>query len=387
MTQTLLRGKYLVRNPLLYFFLKTTDIFFSLFFRNKKSSPNLFPKKILLSHLGHLGDLVIATSVLPVLKKAFPEAKIGFLTGSWSQVVLKEHPLVDKLYYFDHWKNNRSQQTFFKKMSQHFISFFKCLCELKKERYDVSVDLYYYFPNSIFLLACASIPVRIGYTSGGFGSLLTESIDWRDTDNYVSEYYKELLKKIGINDLFLKDLKPSLFLSKEKNFLSKLSLKSQQNGYIVLHIGAGMEKKEWLLEKWKELANRLLQENFFLVFTGKGRKEKEKIDWVMNGFTNVQSLCDDLSWQELLLLIQKARLLISVDTVVTHVASAFGVKNLILFSGINSPSHWKPPSSEALFFPEACFPCFNKGCSSRKCLLKLEAEDVFFKAKQLLLSC
>ncbi len=381
-------GRYLVQHPLLYLFLKTTDGFFSLFTISKRPLPKTSYRKILFCHTGHLGDLVIATSVLPVVKKAFPHAAIGFVLGSWSQVVLEGHPDIDHLHVLDHWKNNRSEKPLWKKVIRYYKSFFRAYRELRKIRYDAAIDLNFHFPNAIFLIACAHIPCRIGYASGGFGSLLTDPMNWSDQEHYVSGYYKDLLKKLGIQELFLQDIQPSLSPVGEKETASlsrKLSLPAQEKGYVILHIGSGVEKKEWLLEKWKNLAKRFADEDVFVVFTGRGSVEKEKIASVMQGLSKAQSLCDALDWQELVVCIQNAKLLISIDTALVHIACAFGTPTLVLFSGMNSPLHWCPPSARTLHAPMECFPCFNNRCSSRNCLLLLKEEDVFSKAKQLLL--
>ncbi len=378
-----MRGKYLVQNFWLYFFLKLADCFFHLFKRNKYLPP-ISPKKILISHLGHLGDLVIATSVLPLLKRAFPHAKLGFLASSWSKAVIENHPFIDKLHLLDHWKLNRSKSSLGKKVYQYFKSFFSSYQEIRKEGYDAAIDLYFYYPNSILLLSLARIPRRIGYTSSGFGSLLTDAIDWTFQEQYVSEYYKPLLKKIGVEERFIQNMKPFLRVpseEKQEALLQKLSKTAQEKGYWILHMGASADKKEWPLEKWKGLAKKISGEGFFIVFTGHGEEEKKRIDQVKEGLANVQSLCNELSWDELVLLIQKATILISVDTVVTHIAFAFGVPTLILFSGGHFLSHYVPPHVKTIFSTEMLF-SHNAGSSSPRSM-DFREEAVLLKAKEL----
>ena len=41
--------------------------------------------------------------------------------------------------------------------------------------YEIAIDTYHFIQNSIPLLWLARIPIRIGYTSGGFGPLLDSS--------------------------------------------------------------------------------------------------------------------------------------------------------------------------------------------------------------------
>jgi len=52
--QSLLTGKYLVKNPFLFGYLWLTDAFFSLFIRKKKENKTIdSPKKILVSNIAH----------------------------------------------------------------------------------------------------------------------------------------------------------------------------------------------------------------------------------------------------------------------------------------------------------------------------------------------
>lgn len=379
-----LKGKYLVQNFWLYIFLALADAFWSLWHRKKYLPPSV-PKKILVSLLGHLGDVVIATSVLPVLKRAFPHAKLGFLIASWSKVVVENHPFVDKLHFLDHSRLNRSKDSFWKKRVRHWKSFFSSFQELRKEEYDLAIDLYFYYPNSIFLLSLARIPRRIGYSSGGFGALLTEKIDWTLQQHYIVEYYKPLLKKIGVEERLLQNMKPFLGASSEENeqsLLQKLSKTAQEKGYWVLHMGAGDEKKEWPLEKWRNLTKKISGEGFFIVFTGLGEEERKKIEWVRQDLANTQNLCNELSWKEFALLIQKATLLLSVDTVAIHVAYAFGIPTLVLFSGRETVTHQCPPQAKSAFHVEEYFSCYRVPEASKECFSAIKEEEVFLRAKE-----
>ena len=50
------------------------------------------PRRILLLNGTHIGDIIISTSILPILRSAYTSAEIGFMVGSWSSMVLKNHP-------------------------------------------------------------------------------------------------------------------------------------------------------------------------------------------------------------------------------------------------------------------------------------------------------
>src|SRR3989338_8460819 len=64
-------------------------------------------RKILASRIDHMGDVFLASSALPHLKKAYPEADIDFMAGSWSAPCLKDNPYVRRLVVHDAFKHNR----------------------------------------------------------------------------------------------------------------------------------------------------------------------------------------------------------------------------------------------------------------------------------------
>ena len=88
------------------------------------------PKRILLVNGAHIGDVVIATSLLPVLKRAFPNAEIGFLTGTWSHAVVHDHPDVSHTHCVDHWRMNRQIPGFLAKRVHYWKTRRRALQEI-----------------------------------------------------------------------------------------------------------------------------------------------------------------------------------------------------------------------------------------------------------------
>ena len=65
------------------------------------------PKKILVVKRDALGDIISVTPFLEVLRKAYPDAHITYLVGSWSKAVLQNNPNIDDLVVTDSdvWKS------------------------------------------------------------------------------------------------------------------------------------------------------------------------------------------------------------------------------------------------------------------------------------------
>lgn len=346
------------------------------------------PKGILLCNGAHLGDLLLSTAVLPVLRSAYPGTRIAFLVGSWASDVVRDHPLVDRIHVVDHWKLNRTAASSASRMRRYFSSRARALREIRSERYDVAVDLYYYFPNSIPLLKQAGIPVRIGYTSGGFGPLLTHALDWTE-GRHAMDYQADLLgflpgvrsRETGRPRPALARLRPEAVLG----LLARLGLGAR--GYLVLHTGAGGRFKEWPGQKWRALAARLASAGHPLVFTGSSGIQRKNADRVARGLDSAVNLCGQLGWREFVAVVENARALIGVDSVAGHVAATVGTPFVVISTGINPLSQWSPRGApgHVLTHPVPCSPCYQSGgCTTMECVRGVRIEQVLGQLDRLI---
>lgn len=349
--------RYFMQNKMARWGLTVIDTILSFFLRKSQSEIPI-PKKILLVNLGHIGDIVILTSLLKPLKENYPEIKMGVVVGSHSKMVVEGHPNVDWVHIVDHFKVNRNPK---KRLLTYLKTRKQALKEIKKIGYDISVDCTLHFPNLAPFFWQANIQTRLGYTTAGFSSFLTHALPWSNINQSVAYFYLELLKQIP-QFSFEKPLKPSLHIEKETFF---------GDDYIVLHMGAGDAIKEYPLSKWAKLLNTLKDEK--IVFTGKGAKENQSITSILQScHTN---LCDKLSWEELVSLIKNAKKIYTVDTSVAHIAAAFDTPTIVLSTGIYPSRLWAPLSEKAtcLTYATSCSPCFNgRGCKSMSCIKSIE---------------
>jgi ADP-heptose:LPS heptosyltransferase len=274
--------------------------------------------------------VVISTTVLPVLRKQYPDCQLAFLTSSESAIVLKKHPLVSKIHTFDHWYLHRHLGKC-KAALHHLQQRRSVLRELAMENYDIAIDLYPYFPNSIPLLAQAQIPVRIGYPTGGFSKLLTHAIPWHFQDRYVGYAHLNLLQALDID---ISQASPLPFYQYKK----------EPSPFTVVHMGSSDLAKEWDLNYWITLIQELETEGHIVLLTGKGTRETQMCAKVANR-TTAKNLSNQLSWIEFVKTVQEAKLLISVDSVAVHIAAGALTPTLIYLTGAHPPQMWTPPTA------------------------------------------
>jgi ADP-heptose:LPS heptosyltransferase len=108
----------------------------------------------------------------------------------------------------------------------------------------------------------------------------------------------------------------------------------------VLHPGAAYRSRRWPAERFGELARRLSAAGHRLVVTGTGREAALASQVAGNCRAELRL---DLPLLELFRLVAHARLVISGDTGIAHVASNYGSPSITLFGPV-SPAHWGPPA-------------------------------------------
>lgn len=367
--------RYLVNNRFGKIILRGIDAILPVY---HKQEPIVAPRKILLVNLAHLGDVVITTAMIAACKELWPQAEMGVLIGSWAHLVVKDHPLIQNIHLMDHWKLNAAAIPFKEKIKRYYRTARLALAEIKQQQYDLAVDLYPFFPNAIFWLWKAEIPYRSGWTTGGFGSLLTHPLKKIDRNQGMDDNYRDLLsllvgKKVQVK---IRPQLPSMCKSLVAQILPKAFLR---NTYLVFHMGTKESPKLWLEEKWRILTQKCIGQGFFIVFTGLGKEEACRINRITYQLPNVFNAANLLNWQEFTAVIQKARHLVSVDSSAVHIAAAYLIPTTIIFAGINSPVFCGPlnPKATLLFKKLTCVPCLNrKGCSTMNCIREITPDEV-----------
>jgi ADP-heptose:LPS heptosyltransferase len=378
------KGRYLFHNRILHLLIGGVDSVLESFKKPSQIALSANPKRILLCCQAHIGDAILATSVLPVLKAAFPDAQFGFLIHPGSIDVFTDNPKIAWLHTIIHWNLNRQNLPFWKKLLSYLKSRSKLLQEIKAIDYDLAIDLYPYFPNSIPLLFSAKIPLRLGWMSGGFGGLLTHGLEWEDSLGHVVDWHKHVLSKLIPCQKFLTVAKPEIYSSEAiSHQWTEISMKlAIKENFIAFHIGAGGAYKYWPTQYWQQLASLCLNVGKSIVLLGHG-VEEERICHEIAGDNNsaIHNLSGKLSWGLMTEAIGRSKLLIGLDSSSGHIAAAKEIPSVSIYTGITQTRTWRPyhPLSRVLLHTVPCSPCYLKtGCEGMECV-RLVTPSVVFK--------
>ena len=181
---------------------------------------------------------------------------------------------------------------------------------------------------------------------------------------------------------------PRLVLSEHERLSIQKYVSADNAPFIVIHTPSSMPEKLWVKERFAELADVLASRcGASVVFTG-SNSESQYVDLIVSMMRHTGvSVAGKLTLKQLAALIERADLLIGVDSCPTHIASAVGTPTITLF-GPSPPEVWSPPGEQHVAIrklPGDCN-CHPPHCNPRasRCMENISVEDVLTYAEQAL---
>ena len=329
--------------------------------------------KILFITLSNIGDVILTLPVLDSLRENFPEAKITCLVGLRPKEMFQNNPAIEGLIIYD--KHSRLKEK---------IRLFN---ELKKERFDMVVDL----RNSLFgvlLPAKYKTPVSLGIPK--------DIKHMKDRHLYkvksfsVQAESRLSRKKFKVKSLETKEI--SLYISPEDEEYTNQILREnhieEKDTLIVVSAGARSHIKGWAKEKFVELISALTKE-----FTAKIVLVGDKDDISINKYIteNISHTLIDLSNKttvtQLACLLEKAKLLVTNDSAVLHIASYLNTPVVAIF-GPTDEEKYGPWSDNYRVVKKGifCRPCQKAQCQfgTLACMQLIKVEDVLREVRGIL---
>jgi ADP-heptose:LPS heptosyltransferase len=112
---------------------------------------------------------------------------------------------------------------------------------------------------------------------------------------------------------------------------------------VIVHLGCAFAARRWPLDRYATVARRLAQAGLRLVVTGSTAERPHATRLAAEaGLPEDSVLAGRTTLGQLAALVADATLLISGDTGIAHLATAYGTPSVVLFGPV-SPRHWGPP--------------------------------------------
>ena len=318
--------------------------------------------KFLIIRLSSIGDIVLTSPVVRCLRQQVPDAEVHFLVKSKFLSVVQHNPYIDKVQV----------------LAQSWELMIE---ELKTEEYDYIIDLHH---NSKTLRIKSALKVKAFsfYKLNIQKYLLTAlKINLLPTLHIVDRYM-DTLKSFGVKN----DGKGLDYFISEKEKTNKSDIPASHGaGYYALVIGAAHGTKKWPVHKWMAFCEKI---NHPVILLG-GNEDKEAGEQIASvDPIKVYNACGKFSLNESADLVNKAKLVVSHDTGLMHIAAAYK-KPIISLWGNTVPAFGMTPYyGNAMIAQQQlevkglwCRPCSKIGYAKCplghfKCMEKIAVEEV-----------
>ena len=335
-------------------------------------------KRILVIRLSSLGDVILTTPFLKVLRKKFPDVQIDYCTKSEYKEIIASNPNINNIIEVD---NNLD-----------FAGLKPLRKKLQSNSYDLVFDLHNNlrtFYLKLFLRFNKKVYVFKKYSIRKF-LLVKFKINLMKDSPPITERYLSTLNELKLINLSQNDLQPEIYTNPEAEkkageILNELHLPGRKKLVCIVPRTKHFTKT-YPAEYYIELIKKLGEDYCFLL-VGKG-KDKKIIDIIKSGTDkNVYDLCDKLSLLELTALMKKCSLVISGDTGPMHIAETVGVP-LIMIAGSSVKEFGFYPQSDNSSVLEneglSCRPCSHIGRESCpkvhfKCMREILPDAIYYK--------
>jgi len=340
-------------------------------------------KRILLVRTDRIGDVLLSTPVIKALRDAYPCAYIAMMVRPYARDIIEGNPYLDEVIIYD--KDIRHKS---------WLSSIKFILYLRKKKFDLAIVLHP--TNRAHLISFfTGIPRRIGYDRK-LGFLLTDRIPHTKQlgQKHELEYSLDLVRYLDIHP---QDKNPFMPIKSDSerwvDELFKQERIDKSDRLLAIHPGASCLSKIWPLERFSEVADRLIENYGFKVLLIAGPKDMTKANIVVkNMHHQAINLAGKLSVSQLASVLKKCQLFISNDSGPVHIASSVGTPVVSIF-GRNqeglSPVRWGPVGKRdrILHKEVGCVECLAHNCiKDFACLKAITIDEVLNTADSILSS-
>jgi len=338
------------------------------------------PRRILIIRLDRIGDVILSTSVLPPLRRAYPDAFLAMMVRPACRDLVDGHPLLNEAILYD------------KDGAQHgVVATVRFALALRRYYFDTALVLH---PThrSHWIPWLAGIPTRVGYDRKS-PWLLTQRLPHRKQEGsrHEADYTLDIVRALGIDPGA-----PSPIIARQPAAEQAIDARLAQLGVdrgrlIALHPSASCVSKRWMPERFAAVADQLIAEQRATVAIVAGKEDLLVAQAVVRAMRQKPiDFAGRLSLGELTALLARCRLLVSNDSGPVHVAAAVGTPVVAIFGrnerGLSS-HRWGPVGAGHIVLHKevGCEVCLAHRCQiAFKCLTALEPDEVYRAAASIL---
>ena len=270
---------------------------------------------LFLRYDGKIGDMVVNSLMFREIRKVYPNIKIGVVARGAAMDIIKDNPNIDKIYEY-HKDRKKIKDLALK---------------IKEEKYDLLIDFSEMLRvNQMMLINLCGARFNIGLDRKEwklFDLSIESDKDFKWTEHITNRYLAYLiklgLKKENIDisyDIYLKDEK------KYEVFFNEI----KESKKIILNPYGASKHKSFSIETLENIINHLKNRDIAIILVYFGDKYKE-LEFLEKKYNNIYMPQKIESILDTAILIKKSDYVISPDTSIVHIASAFNKKMITVY--------------------------------------------------------
>jgi len=339
--------------------------------------------RILIVRLSALGDVVHALPLLDALRRARPDAHIGWLVEEPCASLLADHSQIDRV-----WVAPRRHTEKLLRRGRVLAAarpWLDLMRALRAARYEVSVDVQCNFRSSL-LARLSGAPRRIGFappfTKEQAHRLLTDRVAPPPRPQLKVERNLELLRPFGIDGRGARAQLSIPAAARSTALAFRAALGAAHA--VALHPGvSGFGAfKRWSPERYAALARRLHAELGARCVVSWGPGERDLAQSIVRAAGEAAVLAEETrSILELAALFECCDAVVGCDTGPIHLAAALGVPVIGLY-GPKDPAIYAPwdgrtgAAATTIWKHVPCSPCTLRRCNNVICMPAIQVDDV-----------
>lgn len=274
-------------------------------------------QSILLFRLRHIGDVLLTTPAIRLVRQSYPEAHITMVVNKGTEDVLRYNAHLNRVVTMERGRT------------------WRLFRQLRERSYDLSLD----FMNgdrAAWLAFCSGARLRIGFEpERTWRRLLFHRLIPPREEHMVEKCLRLLKEGLGLTPT---DTSLELRTGEEdERYVERLPLPTRP--FAVIHLGARYPVNRWPRENWAKLVNLLPMP---VVLAG-ADLELADSEWLQ---THVQrevfSLVGRTTVLQLAALLRRASVFVGHDSGPMHIAVAVGTRVVALFGPESNVVWWRP---------------------------------------------
>jgi len=332
-------------------------------------------QRILVCKFKGLGSIIQSTPLLNALRSKYPNATIIYVSSRSNKSLLDRIDVLDDCYYLE-------DRSMFKLFASFMVTWWKIL----KFRPQIYIDLEIYSNFSTVLTAFSLANNRFGYYLRGseYRLGIYTHMMFYNIQTPISKIYLQFasLLDVDTNEAALIDLGNSL----GNDIILQLPIDVSEP-FILINPNASdlRVERRWPRDNFVSLIGHIAIKYpslaIYLIGVSAEAPYTDQIAQKTN-LANVKSLAGKTTMHQLILMIQKATLMVSNDTGPMHIAFSCKTPIICLF-GPCSPDHYslQLPNIKAIYKKVYCSPCVHEfsqpPCKGdNKCMQLISIDEV-----------